>query len=101
MDDLNELIAKVQAIVDVADRYRSCYFWRSPGSASSRRWQERRDSQDEVCWEEGGHQYSASFDVRCTCSNVYGRGAYTKDGRSTTLTSIRNSLKRLREKVVS
>lgn len=90
-----ETINAVKAIVMEAEAMRGAYFFRSPSSAGSRRAYEKYHSHDEVRWMEAGHEYTARFDVRCSCANVYVNGIYTRDGEQTTLTAIRNSLKRM------
>lgn len=89
------VVTAVQAIVDEADRMRGSYFFNPPTAAGMRRSYERQHSHKEVSWEENGHSYTAAFEVSCSCRNVYARGIYTRDGKPTTLTAIRNSLKRM------
>lgn len=90
-----ETITAIRSIVNQAEKFRSCYFWKPEGSAGARRTMEKRESRDKVEWTEGGHTYTAAFRVGCYCSHTEARGEYTKDGRKTTLTAIRNSLKRM------
>lgn len=59
--------------------------------------QERANSCPVTEWKEGGHTYTAAFSVSCSCSYVYARGVYTRDGHNTTLTAIKNSLGRLKK----
>lgn len=92
-------ITGIKDIIDEAEYMRSSYFWSPPGSASGRRSYERYHSHDMVEWEEGGHKYSAAYVVDCSCKNIYAKGYYTKDGNKTTLTTIKNSYKRLLDKV--
>lgn len=87
--------ANIRAIIETAEHFRSAYFFRPPCSASSRRAYERQHSIPEITWAEGGHVYTASYTVQCSCSNVYASGTYTRDGKKTTLTAIRNSYNRL------
>lgn len=90
-----ETINAVKAIVMEADHMRGAYFFRSPSSAGSRRSYEKYHSHSEVRWVEAGHEYTAEFCVSCSCANVYANGIYTRDGNKTTLTAIKNSLKRM------
>ena len=90
-----ETIQALRGIIAEADAMRKAYFFTSPASAGARRSYERKHSQDKIEWEEGGHTYSAAYTVRCSCKNVYVDGAYTKDGKKTTLTAIKNSLRRM------
>ena len=88
-------INAIKAIVEEAENMKNAYYFKPPTNASSRRSYEKRHSHEEIRWTEGGHEYTAEYTVSCSCANVYAKGSYTKDGKATTLTSIRNSLKRL------
>ena len=94
MDTLNQL----KALVETAETFKSAYFFKPPMIASIRRSYEKRNSHDEIAWDENGHHYTASYTVRCTCGNVYANGNYTRDGKKTNLTAIKNSLNRLLQK---
>ena len=86
---------KIQDIINQAEKFRAVYFWRPEGSAGGRRSMERRESRQKIEWRDGKDAYTAEFVVSCTCSHTEARGIYTKNGNKTTLTAIRNSLKRL------
>ena len=90
-----ELINKLEGLIATAHRFKSAYYWTAPATASERRSYEKRNSIPKFQWEEGGHEYTAAFTVNCSCRNVYAYGTYTKDGVKTTLTAVKNSLKRL------
>ena len=94
---MEAIINAVREIVSEAENMKNAYFWNSPSSAASRRWYEKQHSHGLVEWDEGGHHYTAEYSVSCSCANVYANGNYTKDGRKTNLTAIRNSLKRMTE----
>lgn len=94
----NYTLETVYAINDIlmqAGKFASVFFWRPEGSAGMRRAMERKESRPMVEWDEGGHHYTAQFDVCCTCSHTEAKGRYTKDGRKTNSTAIRNSVKRM------
>lgn len=91
-----EIIKAVEAIVEEAAAMKNAYFWTPAGNAGSRRWYEKQHSHDLVEWDESGHHYSAEYTVSCSCKNIYAYGTYTKDGNKTTLTTIKNSLKRMK-----
>ena len=93
--NLNEVIAAVRGIVDEAERMRGAYFFRPPANAYGRRRYEQEHSHAKVAWEEGGHAYTAEYVVSGSCNNVYACGTYTRDGKKTTITAIKNSLKRM------
>ena len=92
---MTETLKKIRDIIEEADKMKNAYFFKPPCNAGSRRSYERYHSHDMVKWTESGHEYTAEFIVDCSCSNVYARGNYTKDGKKTTITAIRNSYKRL------
>ena len=91
------MINQIEAIVREADAMKRAYFFSSPGNASARRSYEKKHTHPLVSWTDNGHTYTAEFTVSCSCKNVYATGTYTKDGKKTTLTAIRNSLARMKE----
>ena len=93
------LISQIAQIVEEAEKMKGAYYFKSPGSASSRRSYEKSHSHGPIEWTENGHKYSAEYNVRCSCKNVYAKGYYFKDGEKTTLTAIKNSLKRLSKEI--
>lgn len=92
---MTHIITAISAIINEAEKMKNAYFFAPPSSAGGRRSYERYHSHDTIAWEEGGHTYTAAYTVECSCNNVYARGTYTRDGKPTTLTAIRNSYKRL------
>lgn len=92
-------IIMIKAIIEEAEKMRNAYFLTPPASASARRSYERFHSHEMVEWDEGGHHYTAEYQVDCSCKNVYAKGHYTRDGKDTTLTAVKNSYKRLTTKV--
>ena len=91
-------LQKIKNIIDEAGEMKYAYFFTPPAGAGGRRRYEKMHSHDLVEWSEGGHTYTAEFTVECSCRNVYAYGHYTRDGKRTTLTAIKNSYKRLTEK---
>lgn len=89
------MINKIRNLVNLAEEFRGAYFFTPPCTAGARRSYEKRHTVPEFSWEEGGNTYTAEFIVDCSCKNVYAHGNYTKNGNKTTLTAIKNSLKRL------
>ena len=92
---MNEKLAIIGRIIETAEKFRNAYFWSPPNTAAGRRQMERYNNIDRVEWSEGDHNYTAEYTVNVTCSNVYAYGTYTRDGRRTTLTAIRNSYNRM------
>lgn len=88
-------VGDVKDIFAQAEKFRNAFFWRPEAVAGCRRSMERRESRPMVEWDEGGHHYTARFDVSCTCSHTEGKAQYTKDGKKTTVVAIRNSVKRM------
>lgn len=88
-------VADVKGIFAQAEKFRNVYFWKPEVCAGGRRSMERRESRPIVEWDEGGHHYTAQFDVTCTCSHTKANARYTKDGKRTTSVAIRNSVKRM------
>ena len=94
---MKDTINALKAIIAEAEKMKNAYYFKPPMSAGARRSYEKYHSHEEIRWTDGGHDYTAEFEVSCSCSNVYAKGIYTKDGKPTTLTAIRNSYKRLTE----
>ena len=95
-----ETIKSIESIINEAEVMRNCIFFTSPGSASGRRSYERKHSHPLVTWQDGKDIFTAEYTVSCSCRNVYASGEYTRNGKKTTLTAVKNSLKRLKEKEV-
>mgnify|MGYP000889517939 CR=1 FL=1 len=94
-DEKRGLITKIESVVDMADEMKNAYFWSNDYNKTYRDKYDQNHSVPEVCWEEGGHTYSAEFCTRSSRQNVYAKGHYYKDGVETNLKAIRNSLKRM------
>lgn len=92
---MNATTTQIADIIAQAEKMRNAYFFSPPTSAGGRRSYEKYNSRPRVEWQEGGHTYTAAYTVTCSCSNVYAQGEYTRDGKKTTLTAIRNSARRM------
>ena len=90
-----ETVHQIRALIAVAEHYRYAYYMTPSSSAAGRRWEEKRGTVPEFTWTEGGHEYTACYKVTCSCASVYAKGYYTRDGKKTNLTAIKNSLARL------
>lgn len=88
-------LGALRAIITEAETMRGAYFFTPPASAGGRRTYERQHTHPRVTWTEGGRTYTAEYSTRATCRAVYAVGTYTRDGQRTTLTAIRNSLRRM------
>lgn len=96
INTLDALLAQLETLFEKADKFRGAYFFSPPGSASGRRSYEEYHSIAEFKFEESGNIYTCEFRVDCSCKNVYAKGIYTKNGKKTTLTAIKNAYKRLK-----
>ena len=90
------MLNRILAIIQEAENMKNAYFFNPPTSASARRSYEKKHSHDEITWIDGKDTYTAAFYVSCSCKNVYAHGSYTKNGKKTTLTAIKNSYKRMK-----
>ena len=94
-----ELITKIEKLIETATDCKNSYFWKPNPSSHIRKQREQEMSIPEFAWTEGGHEYSAKFDYQESRNHVYACGIYYRDGKKTTLTAIKNSLKRLQAAV--
>lgn len=90
-----EDLTSLGCLIATAEKMRNSYFFSSPSCASQRRRYEKQHTFDEIAWTEGGDEYTAKYTVKCSCRNIYARGYYTRNGKDTTLTAIRNSFRRM------
>lgn len=90
-----ETVAAVADIVEQAETCKNAYFWTPACNAAPRRWHEEQHNRDRVEWAESGHTYAAAYHYRESCSHCYASGEYYRNGSATTLTAIRNSLRRM------
>ena len=93
-----DVIDKIYSVLYEVDRCKGSYFWRPASSASTRRHNERKHNIEPFEWSESGDTYTARFVDEESCNNVYAYGVYTKKGKKTTLTAIKNSLKRMEQR---
>lgn len=94
---LRSKIGHIEAVIDMADKMKNAYFWDNDMNAKLRESYDRYHSVSEVCWEEGGHTYSAAFSTQSSRHNVYAKGYYYKDDEKTNLRAIRCSYNRMCE----
>ena len=93
----SETIAQLRTLIRIADHYRNTIYMPAPATACRRRDEERRGTVPYFEWEEGGHKFTACYKVYCSVCHIYARGSYTRNGKKTNLTAIKNSLKRLEQ----
>lgn len=94
---MKEIVNKIEAIIEEANNMKNAYFWNPPCNASERRSYEKQHSHSMIEWDENGHHYTAEYIVSCSCNNIYASGNYTRDGRKTTITTIKNSFNRMKK----
>ena len=94
---MKEIIEGIREIIEEAERMKAAYFFHPDQTAGGRRSYEKRHSHDVITWKDGKDVFTAEFKVSCSCRNVYAYGIYTRNGQKTTLTAIKNSLKRLED----
>ena len=92
---MTDFINQLRDLVTKAEKLHGCFFWTAPKTAADRRYMESRWSTPLLKWIDNDHIYTAEITVRVSCRNVYATTSYTKDGKVTNLTAIRNSLHRL------
>ena len=88
-------INKIKALIATAEKFKNAYFFSPASNAQLRQSYDKYHSIPEFTWVENGHAYTCEYIVSSTSSYVSAKGYYTKDGKKTTLTAIKNSLKRL------
>ena len=88
-------LVRLGKLVEIAEEMTGAFWLNPPTNAGARRSYEKRHTVDWIEWEEGGNEYRARYTVNCSCSNVYAKGDYFKNGHKTTLTAIRNSYIRM------
>ena len=91
----SETIALLKHLVVIADHYRGSFYMIPSSLSAVRRWEEKQGTVPEFTWTEGGHIFTACYKVTCSCTHVYASGYYTRDGKKTNITAIKNSLRRL------
>lgn len=97
---ITNTITKLENLFDIVNKYKNCYTWKHDnGNISTREYKEKRDTIDEIEWYDNGDKYTAEFTVKYTRNNVYAKGIYTKNGKQTTITAIKNSYNRLLQAV--
>ena len=80
-------------LIELNDKFKNAYFWNPPTSASTRRYYEKQHSM----MLEGtfnGHDLDLTFTVDCSCKNIYVSRNYIVDGKKTTITKIKNMVKK-------
>jgi len=93
-----DVIDKIYNVLYEVDRCKGSYFWRPASSAKTRRYNEQKHNIEPFEWSESGDTYTAGFIYEESRNNVYTYGVYTRNGKKTILTAIKNSLKRMEQR---
>lgn len=94
-----EIINALESIIATACMFKGAYFFTPPGNASERRSYEKHFSIPFFAFEYNGVEYTCEYRISCSCRNVYAKGIYTRNGNKTTLTAIKNVLKKMKSEV--
>lgn len=87
-----EIVNICQAVIDHHEKFKNCYFWSPPTSASQRRHMEARDSQAfeiEYC----GDSYQFDQTVRCSCKSVYYSATFRRGGKDKDIRTVKALLR--------
>ena len=96
---IREIINALELIIATAEKFKGAYFFTPPGNANGRRSYEEYYSIPFFAFEYNGIEYTCEYRISCSCRNVYAKGVYTRNGNKTTLTTIKNVLKKMKVEV--
>jgi hypothetical protein len=74
---------------------KNVYHWTPGGTASSRRYKEALHTIEPQIFIYDGAIWELGFSYRESCSHVYAKGEYFRNGKKTTLTAVNHLLKKL------
>ena len=86
---------KIEAFIQLYESMKGSYFWNPPGNASSRRAYENKRTFEKTCIEFAGDRYEFEADCTCSCKNIYFKKEIFKNGRKTTILTLKNVLKKI------
>lgn len=98
---IKEIINALESIIATAEKFKGAYFFTPPGNANGRRSYEEYYSIPFFAFEYNGIEYTCEYRISCSCRNVYAKGIYTRNGSKTTLTAIKNVLKKMKAEVTA
>ena len=98
---IKEIIIALESIIATAEKFKGAYFFAPPANASGRRSYEEYHSIPFFAFEYNGVEYTCEYRISCSCRNVYAKGTYTRNGNKTTLTAIKNVLKKMKAEVTA
>lgn len=97
--ELKNIVSYLEMIVDTATKFKNAYFWHGRGNSSQRQSYDEYYSIPEKTFVYNGIEYSVEYRVTSTRNNVYANGIYKRDGKKTTLTAIKNVMKKMYEEI--
>lgn len=86
---------KIENFINLCESMKNSYFWSSPGCASSRRKYEDQRSFEKTTIEFAGDIYEFNAKCKCSCKNIYFTKEIYKNGKNTTLLTLKNILKKI------
>ena len=92
-----ETIHKIRALISVAEHYRNAIYMPVPLTMNEVIQEEIRGTVPYFSWRDGNSKFTACYIVKCKENYIFAKGFYTRDGKKTNLTAIKNSLKRLEQ----
>ena len=91
---MNEIAEnELTELIELNDKFKNAYFWSPPKNASGRRYYEKQNSMA-IKGTFKGYELDLSFVVDCSCKNIYVSRKYVVDGKKTTITKIKNMVKK-------
>lgn len=90
-----ETIHKIHALISVAEHFRNSFYMPVPLTMNEVIQEEISGTVPCFSWWDGNTKFTAFYIVKCKYNHIFAKGFYTRDGKKTNLTAIKNSLKRL------
>ena len=90
----SELRKRLETFVERCDYYRNCYFWTPPRSSSTRSYLDQEYSINDYFFAIGSDYYYMAFDVENHSSYVKATSYIQKNGKWTTLTTLKTLLRK-------
>ena len=90
-----ETIHKIRALIAVAEHYRNAFYMPVPLTVNECIQEEIHGTVPYFYWFDGNTKFTACYIVKCKENHIFAKGFYTRNGKKTNLTAIKNSLKRL------
>ena len=92
-----ETIHRIRALIRVAEFYRNAFYMPMPLTFNDCIKTEIHGNVPFFSWIDGNTKFTACYIVKCKENHIFAKGYYTRDGKKTNLTAIKNSLKRLEQ----